>query len=167
MSTLLPSFPLSSTFASPIFKLLHLFTVFHTTTATNTVTTLPLPLLLLSIKPVAKGWPVGCSIVAVVRQEVVVKFPEDMKCDSSVRCRHVVIGLTEHRVKLIQWHVFTQQLVCYSTALQQALQLLQQQTTRLITLLMLISLFKLQINENQLIFKINFCTSVCTSVWLN
>ncbi len=70
--------------------------------------------------------PVGGSVEAVVGEEVVVEFPEDVQRDASVRSRHVVVRLSEHGVKLVQIQVLAEQLVRQFVALYKRLQLLQQ-----------------------------------------
>lgn len=45
--------------------------------------------------------PVGGAIIAVVGQEVVVQLPENMEGNSSIRCRHIVVGFTEHGIKAV------------------------------------------------------------------
>lgn len=69
--------------------------------------------------------PVGRAIVAVVGQEVVVEFPEDVQCDSAVWSRYVVVGFTKHGVHAVQGQKLTEELVGHPVNLQQALQLLK------------------------------------------
>ena len=45
--------------------------------------------------------PVGCCIEAVVWQEVVVEFPEDVKGNATVRGQHVVVSLPEHCIVVV------------------------------------------------------------------
>ena len=68
--------------------------------------------------------PVGGGVVAVVGQQVVVELPEDVQRDAAVGGRHVVVGLPQHGVKVVQRQVLRQQLVGQAVGLQQALQLL-------------------------------------------
>lgn len=67
--------------------------------------------------------PVGCSIEAVVRKEVIVEFPEDMEGDPAVGCKHVVVGFCEHGRVLVQSQVLGQQFVGQLVHFQQSLQL--------------------------------------------
>ena len=51
------------------------------------------------------------GVEAVVRQEVVVELPEDVERDASVRREHVVVGLREHGVVVVEGQVLAQELV--------------------------------------------------------
>jgi len=46
--------------------------------------------------------PVSGSIVAVVGQEVVVKLPEHVQGGASVWSRHIVVGLAQHGIKVVE-----------------------------------------------------------------
>ena len=47
-----------------------------------------------------------------------------MQRDAAVRRGHVVVGLAEHRIKLVERQVLAQQLVGHAVTVNQALQLL-------------------------------------------
>jgi hypothetical protein len=68
--------------------------------------------------------PVGGAIVAVVGQEVIVQFPEDVEGDSPIGGRHIVVGFPEHGIKAVQCQEPTQQLVGHAIDFQEAIQLL-------------------------------------------
>jgi len=45
--------------------------------------------------------PAGRCIEAIIGQEVIIEFPEDVQCDTTIRCRYIMIGFTEHGIKLV------------------------------------------------------------------
>ena len=55
--------------------------------------------------------PVGCGIVTVVGQEVVVELPEDVQRYPAVGRQDVVVGLGEHGVEVVEGEVLREQLV--------------------------------------------------------
>ena len=65
----------------------------------------------------------GC-IVAVVWQEVIVEFPEDVQCDAAIWGRDIVVGFTEHGIKVVDREVLGQEFVAQAVTLYQAIQLL-------------------------------------------
>jgi hypothetical protein len=46
--------------------------------------------------------PVGCCIVAVVWEEVIIEFPEDMKGNATIRSQNIMISFSEHGIIIIQ-----------------------------------------------------------------
>lgn len=52
------------------------------------------------------------SIVAVVGEEVIIQLPEHMQGGPPVWCKHIVVGLTQLSIKVIQHQQLRQQLVC-------------------------------------------------------
>lgn len=68
--------------------------------------------------------PVCGAIVAVVGQEVIVEFPEDMESDSAIGRRYIVVCLTEHGVDTVQCQKLTEELMGHPVYVQQSLQLL-------------------------------------------
>lgn len=69
--------------------------------------------------------PVGGSIVAVIGQEVVVQFPEDVKRDATIWCGDIVICLTEHGIEVIDGEVLGQEFVTQTVAFNHTVQLLE------------------------------------------
>lgn len=69
--------------------------------------------------------PVCGSIVAVVGQEVVVDLPEHMEGDSPIGGRHIVIGLPQHGIEIIQGDVLLHQFMGQAVTVYQPFQLLQ------------------------------------------
>ena len=63
--------------------------------------------------------PVSRSVVAVVGEEIVVEFPEDMECDASVGGGDIVIGLPEHGVHTVQRQELRQQFVGHTVDVHQ------------------------------------------------
>ena len=51
------------------------------------------------------------SIVAVVGKEVIVQFPKDMQCGPAVWGQHIVVGLSQLSIKVIQHQQLRQQLM--------------------------------------------------------
>lgn len=68
--------------------------------------------------------PVSGAVVAIVGQEIIVEFPEDVQCYPSIRGWHIVVGLAEHGIKAVQGQELTQQLVRQSVDVQETFQFL-------------------------------------------
>lgn len=52
--------------------------------------------------------PVCGTIVAVIWEEIIVKLPKDMKGDSSIGGRDIMIGFPKHGIKAVQGQVLAQ-----------------------------------------------------------
>ena len=55
--------------------------------------------------------PVGCSVIAVGGQEVVVELLKDVQHHSAIRSGHTVIRLLEHVVEIVEGKMFAKELV--------------------------------------------------------
>ena len=62
--------------------------------------------------------PICGSVVAEVRQEVAVYFPEDLERDASVRSRHIAVCFTQDVVVTGKVEVLCEEFVCESVALE-------------------------------------------------
>ena len=61
--------------------------------------------------------PFCSTIVTERRNEVVVEFPEHMKCDAAIGRHHIVISFTKHGLKIRQCDVFVEEFVSESVDL--------------------------------------------------
>ena len=50
--------------------------------------------------------PVGSGVVAEVREEVIMQFPEDVQGDAAMRRTDGLVCLLQHRIKGVQRHKF-------------------------------------------------------------